>query len=90
LKRRGYEVSIGRIGELEVDFIATRPQERLYVQVAYLLTDPATVTRETRSLRQINDNHPKLLVSLDEDFGADLDGIRRLHLVDFMLGTWLM
>jgi predicted AAA+ superfamily ATPase len=85
LKRRGYRVSVGKLGTAEVDFVATRERERIYVQVAYLLERPETVDRETRPLMAIEDNYPKYLVTLDRHFGNDIKGIRRLHAQDFLL-----
>jgi predicted AAA+ superfamily ATPase len=85
LKARGYTVSIGRWDDLEVDFIASRENEKIYVQVAYLLSDRKTIDREVRPLKLIQDNYPKYVLSMDTDFGADLDGIHRINLVDFLL-----
>lgn len=84
LLRRGYQVKVGVLGQLEIDFVAERQGERLYVQVAYLLADPATVQREFGNLQRIPDNYPKLVLSMDE-FGPDQqDGIRRQSLLDFL------
>ena len=85
LKRRGYRVHIGKLGSREVDFVATRAGEKLYVQVAYLLATPETVEREFGVLRDIPDNYPKLVLSMDPVFGEDFEGIRRLNLIDFLL-----
>lgn len=86
LLRRGYKVNVGKLGDREVDFVATRKRERLYVQVAYLLATPEVVEREFGVLRDIPDNYPKLVISMDTAFGADIDGIRRLNLGDFLVG----
>ncbi len=85
LKRRGYSVAVGRLGAAEVDFVATRERERVYVQVAYLLDRRETVDREVAPLMAIEDNYPKFLITLDRDFGDDIQGIHRLHLQDFLL-----
>ena len=85
LKRRGYQVSIGKLGDREVDFVAIREGEKLYIQVAYLLATPETVAREFGVLRDIPDNYPKFVLSLDTAFGKDFEGIRRLNLVDFLV-----
>ncbi len=85
LKRRGYQVSIGKLGEREIDFIATRQREKIYIQVAYLLASPETIEREFGVLRSIDDNYPKLVLSLDSFFGEDQAGIQRLNLIDFLL-----
>jgi predicted AAA+ superfamily ATPase len=84
LLRRGYQVKVGVLDQLEIDFVAERQGERLYVQVAYLLADSATVQREFGNLLRIPDNYPKLVLSMD-DFGPDQqDGIRRQNLLDFL------
>lgn len=85
LKRRGYDVWVGKVGDREVDFVATRDDEKLYVQVAYLLASDDTVEREFGVLRDIRDNYPKLVLSLDTAFGGDIQGVRRVNLVDFLL-----
>lgn len=85
LKRRGYRVSVGKLGAAEVDFVATRERERFYVQVAYLLDRRETVDRETTPLMAIEDNYPKYLVTMDRHFGDDIHGIQRMHLQDFLL-----
>jgi uncharacterized protein len=86
LLRRGYSVSVGKFGDREVDFVATRDNERHYFQVAYLLASPDVIEREFGVLRDIPDNYPKSVISLDTAFGGDLNGIKRLHLADFLLG----
>jgi hypothetical protein len=85
LRRRGYSVTIGKIGDCEIDFIATREQEKVYIQVAYLLASPETVEREFGALRNIPDNYPKMVLRLDRFFGDDLEGIKRYNLIDFLM-----
>jgi hypothetical protein len=85
LCRRGYAVAIGKVGSQEVDFIATRENEKRYIQVAYLLATSETVRREFGALEAIRDNYPKLVVSLDTVFGKDVSGIRWMNLIDFLL-----
>ena len=85
LKRRGYDVYIGKLGTLEIDFIATRANEKLYIQVAYLLANPKTIEREFAPLRAIKDNYPKYVLSMDTILGSDYEGIKRLNLIDFLL-----
>ena len=85
LKRRGYRVFIGKAGDREVDFIAEKGDRKIYVQVAYLLTLPETIDREFSVLRSIKDNYPKYVISMDDAFGGDMDGIERLNLIDFLL-----
>jgi predicted AAA+ superfamily ATPase len=88
LKRRGYSVSIGKLGDREVDFIATRKSEKIYIQVAYLLGSAETIDREFGVLKSIPDNYPKFVLSLDSVFGEDFDGIRRINLIDFLLSEF--
>ena len=84
LLRRGYKVTVGRNGEKEIDFVASKNGEKLYVQVCYLLADNGTVEREFGAYRGIPDNYPKYVVSLDE-ITRSLDGIRQLNICDFLL-----
>jgi len=88
LKRRGYRVSIGKLGGREVDFIATRQNEKIYIQVTYLLGSAETIEREFSVLKSIPDNYPKFVLSLDSVFGEDFDGIRRINLIDFLLSDF--
>lgn len=85
LKRQGYEVFIGKFGNYEVDFIATRTDQKIYIQVCYLLASSETVEREFMPLLAIRDNYPKYVVSMDTLFGNDYKGIRRLNIVDFLV-----
>lgn len=85
LKKRGYRVFIGKIGEREVNFIAEKESKKIYIQVSYLLESPKTVEREIKPLQEIKDSYPKWLVSMDQYFGGDLEGIVRWNLVDFLL-----
>lgn len=85
LKRRGYQVYVGKLDNKEIDFIAEKENRKVYLQVAYLLASPETVERETTVLRMIRDNYPKYILSMDKIFGADMEGIRRINLVDFLL-----
>ena len=66
LRRMGYEVYIGVLPNKEVDFVAAKADQKIYVQSAYLLIDEATIKREYASLEAINDNYPKIVVSLDD------------------------
>lgn len=88
LRRRGYRVAVGRSAEdWEVDFVAERGDHRVYVQVAYQLPRESTVDRELRSLRVIDDHHPKVVVSLDAVPPALPDGILYQDLRAFLAGT---
>ncbi|MBW2609603.1 MAG: ATP-binding protein [Deltaproteobacteria bacterium] len=85
LKRRGYHVFIGKAGNKEIDFIAEKENRKIYIQVAYLLASPETIEREFSVLKMLKDNYPKYVISMDEIFGKDIDGIQRINLVDFLL-----
>jgi predicted AAA+ superfamily ATPase len=86
LHRRGYEVRIGKAGEAEVDFVADRGSERLYVQVATtILASEETRRREYSPLEKIRDSFPKYVVTLDPAAGDVTDGIRHQRVPDFLL-----
>ena len=85
LKRRGYTVSVGRLGDAEIDFIAERSGERMYIQVCYLLADETVSAREFGPLEALRDNYPKFVLSMDQIGGRDHNGIQRLYLPDFLL-----
>lgn len=85
LKRRGWKVSIGRVAEWEVDFVAQRGEKKCYLQVAYLIPDKETSERELRPLREIKDNHPKYLVTMDEIPPSSEEGIHRMPIEHFLL-----
>ena len=84
LKRRGYNVTVGKAGEKEIDFIAERQSERIYIQVSYLLASPETIEREFGVYQTIRDNYPKYVLSLDE-FDMSRDGIIHMNIRDFLL-----
>lgn len=86
LVRRGYTVSIGKIGNLEVDFIARDSRGLIYIQVAATVRDEHTLQRELRPLEQIDDNYPKFILTLDEDPEGDYKGIRRINALDWLMG----
>lgn len=85
LKRRGYQIYIGKFGNREIDFIAEKENKKMYIQVAYMLSSPETIEREFSALRSIKDNYPKYVISMDTVFGNDFEGIRRINLIDFLL-----
>jgi predicted AAA+ superfamily ATPase len=85
LRRRGYEVNVGVVGAAEVDFVATRQDERLYVQVSYLLGSEETRQREFAPLLAISDNYPKLVLTMDPVPPYNIDGVQRLPVEDFLL-----
>jgi uncharacterized protein len=86
LLSRGFKVEIGKYNELEIDFIAAKGIERVYIQVAYLLPDQKTTEREYRALEKINDNYPKLVLSMDKYLDENKAGIQWKNLVEYLLG----
>lgn len=88
LLRRGYNVSIGKIGDMEIDFIATRGEEKVYIQVSDEITDAKTRERELASLQAIRDNFEKIVLTMDYlHTGTTEDGIKVLNLIDWLLGN---
>jgi len=86
LLRRGYEVFIGKNGEYEIDFIAENQHEKLYIQVCYLLSSKSVLERETRAFQGIEDNYPRIILSLDKEiFGETFEGIKRYNLASWLL-----
>lgn len=84
LLSRGYDVKVGKTDNYEIDFVAYKGKERIYVQVCYLLASPETVEREFGNLEKINDNYPKYVISGDlPDFSRN--GIRHFNIVRFLL-----
>ena len=86
LLRRGYNVAIGKIGDMEIDFIATRGEEKVYIQVSDEITDAKTRERELASLQAIRDNFEKIVLTMDYlHTGTTEDGIKVVHLLDWLL-----
>lgn len=85
LLRRGYEVSIGKIDSKEVDFIATKADEKKYVQVTESMDAPETRERELSALRKIPDNYEKMVICMYTGFIQDQDGIKIVNAIDFLL-----
>lgn len=81
---RGYQVYIGKTYKGEVDFIATRGEEKIYVQAAYLLADDSVIEREFGAYKDIPDNYPKYVVSMDK-ITTSRDGIKHMNLIDFCM-----
>jgi len=87
LKRRGYDVFIGKLDRLEVDFVAEKNGKKLYVQVAYKMTEKETYEREYKPLMKIKDNYPKYILTMDKLWKDNIDGIEHLHIADFLVGN---
>ena len=88
LLRRQKSVYIGKIDNLEVDFVAIDENDIVYYQVAATVRDEATLKRELSSLQQINDQYPKYILTLDEDPEADYDGIKRINALKWLMGEY--
>lgn len=85
LLRRKYTVNIGKLGTKEIDFIGTLRDEKLYIQVTYLLASPETVEREFSPLKSVQDNYPKYVLSMDNLEKYNIDGIIREKIIEFLL-----
>ena len=83
LRRRGFEVFIGKLGSKEIDFVAEKNGNRIYVQAC--VTIPEDSTRETDNLLEIRDNYPKYVVTLDKLATGNENGIRIVYLEDFLM-----
>jgi predicted AAA+ superfamily ATPase len=85
LLRRGYEVYIGKTLHGEIDFIATRQTDKLYIQITKEIQSQTTEKREYDRLLEINDNYPKYLLRTDDFAGGNYHGIKTMHIADFLL-----
>ena len=85
LRRRGYEISFGKIGSAEVDFVAVKQGKPVYFQVALTVREQSTMERELRSLNSINDHYPKYLLTLDDDPPTTFNGIHRVNVLDWLV-----
>ena len=83
LLRRGYRVTVGRLGDREIDFVCQKQSQRIYVQVTYILASAETVEREFGVLEQIPDNFPKYVVSMDEP-DMSRNGIKHFNIRKFL------
>lgn len=85
LLRRGYEVYVGKYNDLEIDFIAISPKEKIYYQVARSILSEEVENREKRSLLAIDDNYKKVILTMDNAYNKVIDGIEVVNIVDFLL-----
>ncbi len=85
LLRRGYTVNIGKTDKGEIDFIATRQNEKVYVQVTQTIASAETEKREYERLLDIRDNYPKYVLTTDDFAGGNYEGIKTMHVADFLL-----
>ncbi|WP_373131566.1 ATP-binding protein [Clostridium sp. M62/1] len=87
LCRRGYTVYVGKAGDGEIDFVAVRQNEKIYVQVTQELNSEKTEQREYDRLLEIHDNYPKYVLTTDEFAGGNYEGIKTMHIADFLLSS---
>ena len=87
LCRRGYTVNVGKTGDSEIDFVAVRQNEKIYVQVTQEINSEKTEKREYSRLLEIPDNYPKFVLTTDEFAGGNYEGIKTMHIADFLLST---
>lgn len=85
LCRRGYTVNIGKTADGEIDFVATRQNEKIYVQVTERTTSEKAERREYDRLLNIRDNYPKYVLRTDDFVGGNFEGIKTMHVADFLL-----
>lgn len=85
LKTRGYQVYVGKLGDKEIDFVAEKDGEKIYIQVTYLIADEKTHKREFGNLLTIQDNCPKMVVSMDETASGNFKGIEHISIRNFLL-----
>ena len=86
LLRRGYDVSIGKVDNMEVDFIASKPDEKIYVQVTESMISDDVRQRELAPLQRISDNYEKIILSMNTGMDASYEGIKSINLCDWLLG----
>lgn len=85
LVRREYKVYIGKVGDTEIDFVAEKPNEKLYIQVTESLSQKETLERELRPLKLIKDNYEKIILSMDKSYITSYDGIKTINIIDWLI-----
>ena len=85
LRRRGYKVFVGKLDTKEIDFIAELKDKKIYIQVCYLISEQSTIDREFASLLAIRDNYPKYIVTMDQSWKDNVEGIQVVYIADFLL-----
>ena len=85
LLRRGYEVYVGKYNDIEIDFIAIKPNDRKYYQVSRSILDEKVEEREKKSLLAINDNYEKTILTMDKVKNKEIDGIKVINIIDFLM-----
>jgi predicted AAA+ superfamily ATPase len=85
LLSRDYDVAVGKVGTKEIDFIASKGNAKFYIQVAYMLPDKNTVDREFGTLIELKDHYPKYVVTMDSIWTDTIEGVKHVHIADFLL-----
>ena len=85
LLRRGYDVAIGKVDNAEVDFIATKADNKIYVQVTESMASEDVRARELAPLMKINDNYEKIVLSINPGLDSSYEGIKSLNLIDWLM-----
>lgn len=85
LLRRGFEVYVGKYNDIEIDFVAIKPNEKIYYQVSRSIIDPIVEEREKKSLLAINDSYKKVILTMDNVKNKQLEGIEIINIIDFLL-----
>ncbi len=85
LLRQGYDVAIGKIDNIEIDFIATKPESKTYIQVTETLINKEVLDRELKPLKKVNDNYEKIILTLDTSLNVDFDGIKIINIIDWLI-----
>jgi predicted AAA+ superfamily ATPase len=80
----GFNVTVGKLKNKEIDFICVKENKTIYVQVAYLITEESTITREFGNLLDIQDNYPKIVISMDDILHTNYKGIEHLNILEFL------
>ena len=87
LLRRDYRVYVGKVGDTEIDFVAEKPSDKLYIQVTETMLDESVRERELRPLRSVRDNYEKIVLSMDKSYITSYDGIKAKSIIDFLLSA---
>jgi len=85
LRRRGYNINIGKVGEHEIDFIASKTNDLIYYQVSDTVIDKDTLDRELKPFNMTNDHYEKILITSDYDVATSYNGIKKINIIDFLL-----
>ncbi len=85
MKRRGYRVFVGKLDDLEIDFVAEKQNKKVYLQIAYKMTEKSTIEREYKPLLKIKDNFPKYVITTDDKWKDTIEGVEHKHIADFLL-----